>query len=67
VPLVGLRVGGDQVVQTFGLEIVFGFRKAECDKSLNVGVTSTVDPSLLVLGNGIRENAAPLAGVTQIR
>ena len=73
VPLVGfgpfavLRVGGDEVVQSFGAGIMFGFRKADGDKSLNLGLAYATDPRVRTLGDGIEEGKTLPAGETEIR
>lgn len=66
-PFVGLRIGGDEVVQSFAAGIMFGFRKADGDKSLNLGVAYATDPRVRTLGDGIEEGKALPAGETEIR
>ena len=66
-PFVTLRLGGEEVVQSFGLGLIFGFRKAESDRSLNFGVAYVTDPNVKLLGDGIEANKALPTGETQIR
>ena len=66
-PFVGLRIGGDEVVQSFALGLMFGFRKADGDKSLNLGIAYATDPHVRTLGDGIEEGKALPAAETQIR
>lgn len=66
-PFVTVRVGGNEVVQSFGVGISFGFRKAESDNSLNIGIAYVSDPSVRTLGDGIMEGQPLPSGETQIR
>lgn len=65
-PFVPLRLG-ENVVESFGAGLAFGFRKAENDTSLNLGLAIVFDPRVQVLGEGIEPNAALPAGETEIR
>ncbi len=66
-PFVTLRLGADEVVQSFGFGLMLGFRKAENDKSLNLGFAYVWDPNVKTLGDGIAANAALPAGETEVR
>jgi hypothetical protein len=66
-PFITLRLGGEEVVQSFGAGLMLGFRKAESEKSLNVGIAYATDPNVRVLGDGIIANAPLPKGETQIR
>ena len=66
-PFVTVRVGGNDVVQSFGVGVMFGFRTAESDKSLNFGLAYVTDPSVKTLGDGIEDGSALPTGETQIR
>jgi hypothetical protein len=66
-PFVGLRVGGDDVVETFAVGAMFLFRTPESDKSLNLAVAYAIDPSVRTLGDGIEEGKPLPEGETQIR
>lgn len=65
-PFVPLRLG-ENVVESFGAGLAFGFRKAETDTSLNLGLAIVFDPRVQVLGDGIEPNAALPSGETEIR
>lgn len=65
-PFVPLRLG-ENVVESFGAGLVFGFRKAETDASLNLGLAVVFDPRVQVLGEGIKPNEALPGGETEIR
>ena len=66
-PFVTVRLGGSEVVQSFGAGVMLGFRTAESDKSLNLGIAFVTDPSVRTLGDGIVEGQALPTGETQIR
>lgn len=65
-PFVPLRLG-ENIVESFGAGLVFGFRKAETDTSLNLGLAIVFDPRVRVLGEGIEPNQALPSGETVIR
>lgn len=65
-PFVPLRLG-ENIVESFGAGLVFGFRRAENDKSLNLGLAIVFDPRVRVLGEGIVPNQALPSGETVIR
>lgn len=67
-PFVALRLGSDEtIIQSFGGGLVFGFREAENDTSLNLGLAFVWDPSVQVLGDGIEANKPLPSGETEIR
>lgn len=66
-PVVALRLGTEEFVQSFGLGLMLGFRKAESDKSLNLGVAYAWDFNVKTLGDGIEAGAPLPAGETEIR
>jgi hypothetical protein len=67
-PFIGLRLGTEDVVESFGGGVMFGFRKAEKDDvSLNVGIALMTDPNARTLGDGIEEGKALPPGETVIR
>ncbi len=66
-PFVTLRFGGAEVVQTFGMGVMFGFRTSESDKSLNLGIAFTSDPAARRLEDGIVQDSPLPTGETQIR
>jgi hypothetical protein len=73
VPLIGLgpfvlvRLGTENVVESFGAGLMFGFRKAESDVSLNLGLALVTDPNARTLGDGVEEGKPLPAGETSIR
>lgn len=66
-PFVTLRLGSDEIVESFGGGLVFGFREAENDTSLNLGLALVWDPRVQVLGDGIKPNEPLPNGETEIR
>lgn len=66
-PFVTLRLGSDEIVQSFGGGLIFGFREAENDTSLNLGLALVWDPRVQVLGDGIEANKPLPDGETDIR
>lgn len=65
-PFVPIRLRED-VVESFGAGLAFGFRKAEKDTSLNLGLAVVFDPRVQVLGDGIKANQPLPSGETAIR
>ena len=65
-PFVPLRLG-ENVVESFGAGLVFGFRKAETDTSVNLGLAIVFEPRVQVHGEGIESNEALPGGETEIR
>ena len=67
-PVAAVRLGDDdQAVQSFGLGVMFGFRKDASDNSLNIGLLYVVDLDVKTLGDGIEEGKALPTGETTIR
>ena len=66
-PFIGLRLGTEDVVESFGLGVMFGFRKTESDVSLNVGIAVMTDPNARTLGDGVEEGKPLPDGETVIR
>ena len=66
-PFVTLRIGGNEVVQSFGIGLMVGFRTALSDKSLNLGVALASDPTVRVLGDGLEPGQPLPSGETELR
>lgn len=66
-PFIGLRLGTENVVESFGVGVMFGFRKFDKDTSLNVGFAVMTDPNARTLGDGIEEGKPLPTGETEIR
>ena len=66
-PFAALRVGENQIVQSFGAGWMFGFRMKESDQSLNVGLAYMFQPQVKTLASGFADGQAPPTGETTVR
>ncbi len=67
-PFVGLQNGSDDIIEAIGIGLMIGFRRREDPaQSFNIGLGAIVDPSVKVLGDGIRQDEPLPAGETNIR
>lgn len=67
-PFVALQPGTDEIIEAIGMGVMVGFKRgAENNSSWNIGIGAVVDPSVKILGDGVRENQALPSGETQIR
>jgi hypothetical protein len=67
-PIATVRFGSDgNMVQSFGIGVMFGFRKDSSDNSLNIGIAYVTDLDAKTLGDGIEEGKALPNGETAIR
>ncbi|MCU7805923.1 MAG: hypothetical protein KZQ96_22315 [Candidatus Thiodiazotropha sp. (ex Lucinoma borealis)] len=67
-PFIALQPGTDEIIEAIGIGWMVGFRKSDIGSdSWNIGFGYIVDPSVRMLGDGLKENSALPAGETQIR
>ena len=67
-PFVGIQNGSNEIIEAIGAGIMLGFiRNEETKDSFNIGVGMVVDPSVKILGDGIKENQYLPEGETEIR
>ncbi len=67
-PFVALQPGTDEIIEAIGIGWMVGFRRsATSSESWNIGLGYVVDPSVQVLGDGIKENEILPTGESQIR
>jgi len=61
------RVGDNEIVKSFGVGWMFGFRVHQTDSSLNIGMAYTIENNVKRLASGFQEGDALPAGETTIR
>lgn len=67
-PFIALQGGDDEVINALALGIMWGFRRdAKASNSVNVGIGLSFDPSVQVLGHGIKEGSKLPPGETELR
>ena len=67
-PFIALQPGTDDIIEAIGLGWMVGFRRpGQGSESWNLGIGYIIDPSVQILGDGIKVNQALPAGETQIR
>ena len=69
-PFVALQPGTDEIIEAIGMGIMMGFKRRSSEdetSSWNIGLGAVVDPSVKILGDGIKENQALPSGETQVR
>lgn len=66
-PFATERIESDDIIQSLGAGVLFGFRKEESDQSLNLGLAYTLDLHVKTLAEGFEEGEALPPGETQIR
>lgn len=67
-PFVALQPGTDEIIEAIGIGWMFGFRRNPTgSESWNLGFGVVVDPSVRILGDGVRENRVLPANEEQIR
>ena len=56
-PFVAVQSSSDDVVDSFAVGYMYGFRRSDTDTySINVGIGPVLDPNVTVLGDGIQAN-----------
>lgn len=76
-PFIALQPGTDEIIEAIGFGIMIGFKRLEAystASSMNLGVGFVIDPSVTVLGDGLKlnnplpegENTARLKETSQI-
>lgn len=67
-PFVGIQNGSNEIIESIGGGLMLGFRRSEtATDSFNFGIGFVVDPSVKILGDGMKENQPLPEGETQIR
>ncbi len=67
-PFVGLQNGSEDIIEAIGVGLMLGFKRGQdSPQSFNIGLGAIVDPSVKVLGDGIRKDEPLPEGETQIR
>lgn len=67
-PFIAIQGGDDEVINALALGVMWGFRRdAKADNSVNVGFGLSFDPSVQVLGHGIKEGQPLPDGETELR
>lgn len=67
-PFVALQPGTDEIIEAIGLGWMVGFRRNPTgNESWNLGFGYVVDPSVKILGDGLRANQALPTGENQVR
>jgi hypothetical protein len=67
-PWIGIQSSKSEMIDSFGLGWMWGWRKAETDtRSFNIGIGIVLDPKVQVLGEGIAPNQPLPGGETAIR
>ena len=67
-PFVGIQNGSNEIIEAIAAGVMLGFRRnAETTDSFNLGIGMVVDPSVKILGDGMKENRTLPVGETQIR
>lgn len=67
-PFIAVQGGDDEVINALALGVMWGFRRdAKADNSVNVGFGLSFDPSVQVLGHGIKEGQPLPPGETELR
>ena len=66
-PFIAIQPGTNEIIEAIGGGFMLGLRRKEGLGSFNLGLGFVVDPSVQVLGSGIKENQPLPQGETQIR
>jgi len=67
-PFIALQGDDDKVIDALAVGVMWGFRRdAKATNSVNVGVGLSFDPSVQVLGHGIKEGRKLPEGETEVR
>lgn len=67
-PFVALQSSANQAIDAFALGLMMGRRKGPTDtSSVNIGIGLAFDPSVQVLGHGVKEGQPLPAGETAVR
>lgn len=67
-PFIALQPGTDEIIEAVGGGIMVGFQRSEDSAgSWNFGIGFIVDPSVRVLGDGVKENEPLPGNETEVR
>lgn len=67
-PFVGIQSGSEEIIESFAFGFMIGLKRSEnSSKSFNIGLGVIVDPSVKVLGDGIKKDEPLPPGETQVR
>lgn len=66
-PFVAIRPGSEEVIDAIAFGGMIGFRFLDTPKSFNIGLGLVIDPSVQILGEGIKLNQPLPEGETEVR